>query len=133
MSQATSTNTTPCLAFGATSITSSFVNLPKDDLQIEKVMQKPDVIGINNQEIDPDVKHSSADFKAGAGKVDDTTDPAINKFFSEPIIKINNKSMGPTNSNTTSSAPPKRKASEGLNKTGTGKKPKFLGRGIKFS
>lgn len=112
------------------------MDLPKDDLQIEKVMQKPDVIGINNQEIDPNVKHSSADFKAGAGKVEENpiTDPAVDKFFSEPIIKMNNTSMGPTTSSKTKTASeaPKRKLSDELNKTGLGKKPKFSGRGIKF-
>lgn len=125
------------MAFGASSLTSAYVPLPKDDLLIEKVLEKPAVVGVVNKELDPDVKLTQADLKVGAGKTSEEDQEAHEKFFSEPTIKINSVSMGPTKAH--DSKPPmttskqlKRPLETTQSGGGHGKKLKCTGRGIRF-
>lgn len=132
--KSSSTNLTPCLAFGASSVTSSYVSLPKDELTIEKVMDTPTLVGVNNKEFNPDVKHTAADLKIGAGKKNNDEEEALHdNFFSEPVMKVKSTTLGPPAQSQDSSQ--KRKTKDSTLQSGAGhivKKPKLSGRGVSF-
>lgn len=104
-------------------MTSTFVPLPKDVLEVQKTMDKPTIVVALGKELDPNEKVTAADLKIGAGM-----SPQIQEAFEKPVFKTNKVVIGGEVS--------KRKMSQETEKTGAGvkKRPKmFSGRGIMFT
>jgi len=124
-----STNPVPSFAFGAQPLTSSFIALPKDELEIVKVMEFADQpsITVVDQTFKTTEKVSATDLKVGAG----TMKPDIEEAFSKPVYKV--KEVSVSNATTTST---KRQLGSGSTTASTSSTApatkKFKSRGIKF-
>jgi len=90
------------------------------------------LVGVNNKELNPDVKHSAADLKTGAGNITNE-EGSHNNFFSEPVMKVKSTTMGPPPAQPQDSKQ-KRKIDTPSQSGGghTVKKPKLSGRGVSF-
>lgn len=81
------------------------------------------------------MKLTQADLKVGAGKTSEEDQESHDKFFSEPMIKMNSLSMGPTSKANDSKPPTTQKRPVETTQSGAGNRKKLkctTGRGIRF-
>lgn len=131
-------NSQPGFAFGAMPLTSTFIPLGRDELEINKKMQTADqpTITVLEQDIKTDKKITSADLQVGAGMSSE-----IDEAFSKPVYKIKEISLkrpAESNPNLQPQLPvtKKPKIESGIVKSGNGslkRIKKFQGAGLKFS
>jgi len=112
-------------------MTSAFVPLSEDELNVQKVMGEPVVISALGKELNPNQKLTDADLKIGAGQMS----PEIEEAFKKPVFKTSKVVLG--GSGVGSAAVSKRKMSQDEDKIGAGGTKKrqkmFSGRGVKFT
>lgn len=116
----------PSFAFGAQPMTSSFITLPKDELEIEKKMEFADqpYVTVVDQTFKTDEKLNANNLKVGAG----TMNPEIEEAFSKPVYKVKEISI---NSNAASTSKKRQLGGSGA-ALSSPKTKRLKSRGLKF-